>query len=78
MGETGCLTPTSQTLQKLLEHLRIDRTRSMKQNSPWTLTADTQFMEERRPVALSTSVRPTGAQVMPAWRSRHSLRRQSR
>jgi len=36
-------------------------------SSPWAVTGEIMFSACRAPVAVTTGVRPTGAQVVPEW-----------
>ena len=40
---------------------------TMNRSLPWALTADSMFTDHRAPLLVTTGVRPTGAQVVPAW-----------
>jgi hypothetical protein len=39
----------------------------MNRSAPCAETAESMLSENRAPVAFTTGVRPTGAQVVPAW-----------
>ena len=39
---------------------------TMNRSAPWAETAESMLSENRAPVAFTTGVRPTGAQVVPA------------
>ena len=40
---------------------------TMNRSAPCAVTAESMLSENRAPVARTTGVRPTGAQVVPAW-----------
>ena len=40
---------------------------TMNRSAPCAETAESMLSENRAPVARTTGVRPTGAQVVPAW-----------